>query len=72
MDETTLMNASGWPAEGHVMSMHDLGILAERIITEHPEYYTYFAETEFDYETAPRPIGSTATRSSAWGSVRTG
>jgi D-alanyl-D-alanine carboxypeptidase (penicillin-binding protein 5/6) len=50
MDETTLMNASGWPAEGHVMSMHDLGILAERIITEHPEYYTYFAETEFDYE----------------------
>jgi D-alanyl-D-alanine carboxypeptidase (penicillin-binding protein 5/6) len=50
MDETTLRNASGWPAEGHVMSMHDLGILAERIITEHPEYYAYFAETEFDYE----------------------
>jgi D-alanyl-D-alanine carboxypeptidase (penicillin-binding protein 5/6) len=50
MDETTLRNASGWPAEGHEMSMHDLGILAERIITEHPEFYAYFAETEFDYE----------------------
>ncbi|MCU4652635.1 D-alanyl-D-alanine carboxypeptidase [Roseibacterium sp. SDUM158016] len=50
MAQTTLRNASGWPAEGHVMSMHDLGILAERIITEHPEYYTYFAQTEFDYE----------------------
>lgn len=50
MDETTLVNASGWPAEGHLMSTHDLGILAERIITEHPEYYTYFAGTEFDYE----------------------
>ena len=32
------------------MSMRDLGLVAERIITEHPEYYTYFAETEFDYE----------------------
>jgi len=50
MEQTTLVNASGWPAEGHVMSMRDLGLVAERIITEHPEYYTYFAETEFDYE----------------------
>jgi D-alanyl-D-alanine carboxypeptidase (penicillin-binding protein 5/6) len=50
MEQTVLLNASGWPAEGHVMSMRDLGILSERIITEHPEYYTYFAETEFDYE----------------------
>jgi serine-type D-Ala-D-Ala carboxypeptidase (penicillin-binding protein 5/6) len=50
MEQTTLRNASGWPAEGHLMSMRDLGLLAERIITEHPEYYTYFAETEFDYE----------------------
>ena len=50
MTQTTLINASGWPAPGHVMSMRDLGILAERIITEYPEYYRYFAETEFDYE----------------------
>jgi serine-type D-Ala-D-Ala carboxypeptidase (penicillin-binding protein 5/6) len=33
-----------------VMSMRDLGILAEEIITAHPEYYRYFVETEFDYE----------------------
>jgi D-alanyl-D-alanine carboxypeptidase (penicillin-binding protein 5/6) len=32
------------------MSMRDLGILAEEIITAHPEYYRYFTETEFDYE----------------------
>jgi D-alanyl-D-alanine carboxypeptidase (penicillin-binding protein 5/6) len=50
MTNTTLMNASGWPAPGHVMSMRDLGLLAERIITEYPEHYTYFAETEFDFE----------------------
>ncbi len=50
MDQTTLINSNGWPAPGHVMSMRDLGILAEEIITEHPQLYTYFAETEFDYE----------------------
>lgn len=50
MDTTTIVNASGWPAPGHVMSMRDLGILAEEIITAHPGYYRYFVETEFDYE----------------------
>jgi D-alanyl-D-alanine carboxypeptidase (penicillin-binding protein 5/6) len=50
MEQTTLKNASGWPAEGHLMSVRDLGILAERIITEYPDYYDYFDETEFDYE----------------------
>jgi D-alanyl-D-alanine carboxypeptidase (penicillin-binding protein 5/6) len=49
MDASVFRNASGWPAPGHVMSMHDLGLLAERIITEHPEFYLYFNETEFDY-----------------------
>ena len=32
------------------MSMRDLGILAERLITEFPEYYPYFAMTEFNYK----------------------
>jgi len=50
MMNSTFRNSNGWPADGHVMSVRDLGILAERIITEHPEYYTYFAEQEFDYE----------------------
>ena len=44
MTSTTIVNASGWPAPGHTMSMRDLGLLAERIITEYPDYYTYFAE----------------------------
>ncbi|AHM04454.1 D-alanyl-D-alanine carboxypeptidase [Roseibacterium elongatum DSM 19469] len=50
MMQSVFLNSNGWPADGHVMSMRDLGILAERIITEYPQYYTYFAETEFDYE----------------------
>jgi D-alanyl-D-alanine carboxypeptidase (penicillin-binding protein 5/6) len=50
MMQTTIRNGSGWPAAGHVMSMRDLGIVAEEIITQFPDYYAYFAETEFDYE----------------------
>jgi D-alanyl-D-alanine carboxypeptidase (penicillin-binding protein 5/6) len=42
-------NSNGWPAEGHVMSVRDLGILAERLIEDHPELYKLFAEEEFDY-----------------------
>lgn len=41
------VNASGWPAPEHRMSMRDLGMLARRLITEFPEYYGYFAQKEF-------------------------
>lgn len=50
MMNSTFRNASGWPADGHRMSMRDLGILSVRLIEEFPEYYAYFQETEFDYE----------------------
>ncbi|MEM7723192.1 MAG: D-alanyl-D-alanine carboxypeptidase family protein [Pseudomonadota bacterium] len=50
LTQTTIRNASGWPAPGHVMSMRDLGIVAEEIITAHPQMYEFFAETEYDYE----------------------
>lgn len=50
MTNSSFRNASGWPAEGHVMSMRDLGILAKRLITEFPEYYPFFAMTQFNYK----------------------
>ena len=50
MTQSVFRNSNGWPADGHVMSMRDLAVLAERIITEFPQYYVYFAETEFDYD----------------------
>lgn len=43
-------NATGWPDPGQLMSMHDLGRLAVRLITEFPEYYHYFSLTEFPYD----------------------
>lgn len=49
MVNSTFANASGWPDPGQRMSMHDLGLLASRLITEFPEYYPVFAITENDY-----------------------
>ena len=47
---STFSNASGWPDPQQRMSMRDLGIIARRLITEFPEYYPVFAETEFNYK----------------------
>ena len=50
LTHSTFVNASGWPAEGHRMSMRDLGILGKRLIEEFPEYYPIFGMTEFSYK----------------------
>lgn len=50
MTNSHFSNASGWPDPDHRMSMHDLGILAVRLITEFPELYKNFAQTEYNYK----------------------
>lgn len=50
MEGSHFVNASGWPAEGHVMTMRDLGILAKRLVNDFPQYYPFFAMTEFNYK----------------------
>lgn len=50
MTNSMFANSSGWPAAGHRMSMRDLGILANRLITDFPTYYPLFAETEFKFD----------------------
>ncbi|WP_151718106.1 D-alanyl-D-alanine carboxypeptidase family protein [Gemmobacter serpentinus] len=50
MNDSHFANASGWPAPDHKMSAHDLGLLAVRLISEFPEYYPYFALTEYSYQ----------------------
>ncbi len=49
MRNTTIANSSGWPHPDHLMSKRDLGILAEHIITEYPQYYPYLAERTFTW-----------------------
>ncbi|MEM9522599.1 MAG: D-alanyl-D-alanine carboxypeptidase family protein [Pseudomonadota bacterium] len=54
MTQSVFANASGWPDPNHRMSTRDLGILADRLIREFPEYYGYFAQVEYLYkERAP-------------------
>jgi len=50
MTASTFANSNGWPAAGHRMSVHDLAVLAERLIEDFPEYYPLFAETHFEFD----------------------
>jgi D-alanyl-D-alanine carboxypeptidase (penicillin-binding protein 5/6) len=50
MTNSTFANASGWPDPVHRMSMRDLGILAQHLITDFPDYYPVFSQTEFNYK----------------------
>ena len=50
LTNSNFVNASGWPAAGHRMSMRDLGTLADHLITDFPTYYPLFAETEFTFD----------------------
>ncbi len=49
LTRTHLLNSSGWPEPGHVMSAHDLVELSRLIIRNFPEYYAMFNETEFTW-----------------------
>jgi D-alanyl-D-alanine carboxypeptidase (penicillin-binding protein 5/6) len=50
LTDSNFENSTGWPAEGHLMSAADLGILAEHLIEDFPELYKLFAIEEFDYD----------------------
>ncbi len=43
------MNATGWPADDHYMSCHDIATLAGDIIRQFPQYYHYDSEKTFKY-----------------------
>ncbi len=50
LTHSTFVNATGWPAEGHLMSVRDLGIIARYILSEFPDFYPYFSLTQFNYK----------------------
>lgn len=49
MTRSNFVNSTGWPDPDHRMSMHDLGLIARRLIEEFPEEYVIFRETEFNF-----------------------
>ena len=50
MTNSNFKNSNGWPAIGHLMSVRDLAVLADRLITDFPEYYPLFAEEVFEFD----------------------
>ncbi len=50
LTNSTFKNSNGWPAVGHRMSMRDLGVLADRLITDYPTYYPLFNEQTFAFD----------------------
>jgi serine-type D-Ala-D-Ala carboxypeptidase (penicillin-binding protein 5/6) len=49
LTKSTFVNATGLPAEGHLMTARELAMLARYLIYTYPEYYHYFGEMEFKY-----------------------
>ena len=50
MENSTFMNSNGWPQAGHMMSVRDLGVLAQHILNDFPEFYPLFGETEYTFD----------------------
>ena len=49
MTNSNFKNASGWPDPEHYSTARDLATLADSLIRNFPEYYSYYAEQEFTY-----------------------
>jgi D-alanyl-D-alanine carboxypeptidase (penicillin-binding protein 5/6) len=50
MMNSTFTNSNGWPAVGHRMSVRDLGMLAQLLISDFPTFYPLFAEETFEFD----------------------
>lgn len=46
---TVFKNSSGWPADGQWTTARDLAVLSWRTIDDYPQYYKYYAETNWTY-----------------------
>lgn len=54
------VNPNGLPdPPGQLMSVHDLAILAQHIITTYPKYYKYFGERDFTWNNIKQPNRNT-------------
>ena len=47
--KSTFKNVTGWPDVGHVSTMKDLALMAQRSLQDFPEYYPLYAETDFTF-----------------------
>jgi len=55
MDSSHFMNATGWPAEGHLTTARDLSKLAQALINDFPDHYAIYSEKYFTYNEIKQP-----------------
>ncbi|WP_308366287.1 MULTISPECIES: D-alanyl-D-alanine carboxypeptidase family protein [unclassified Microbulbifer] len=55
MRDTHFVNATGWPAEGHLTTARDLATLARAVIADHPQHYDIYSEKYFSYAGINQP-----------------
>lgn len=55
MTKSVFKNATGWPAEGHLVTVHDLATLARDTIRKFPELYKLYSIKEFTYNGIRQP-----------------
>jgi D-alanyl-D-alanine carboxypeptidase (penicillin-binding protein 5/6) len=49
MTNSNYINATGWPAEGHLTTARDLSLLARALIRDYPDHYRLYSEKHFEY-----------------------
>ncbi|MCW4628075.1 MULTISPECIES: D-alanyl-D-alanine carboxypeptidase family protein [Marinomonas] len=55
MTNTNFVNSTGFPAENHYSSAHDIAKISRATIVQFPENYTMYAEKEFTYNDIRQP-----------------
>ncbi|WOX04929.1 D-alanyl-D-alanine carboxypeptidase family protein [Microbulbifer pacificus] len=55
MTSTHFVNATGWPAEGHMTTARDLATLARALINDHPSHYALYSEKYFRFNGINQP-----------------
>lgn len=55
LKNTHYVNATGWPAEGHMTTARDQALLARALIRDFPEHYNIYGEKVFVYNGIKQP-----------------
>ena len=55
MQKTNFVNATGWPAKGHLTTARDLSVLATSLIRHFPDHYTLYSQKEFTFNGITQP-----------------
>ncbi len=55
MTQSVFKNSNGLPAEGQVVTVRELAMLARHIWQEYPEYYKYYSIREFEWNKIKQP-----------------